>query len=301
MKRAIKRKLKLLDIALLRNTKKCIFCGSTSVTKEHVFSRRFHKYLDAPRRNRAKVMVTVVGAKKSEQAFFNMNGPMRDWQIKCVCGGNASTCNNGWMRKLDEKMDLVGARLMRLPSEENLPFRLFEETQKIIAAWAIMKVMVTHNSMVHHMQRKQLMLRQVPPDGWGVWIGHYVRGGNWDPEFSTQPFPLIRDAVLRSRKSHITKANSHATTMVFQHLFIHVVYCRDHSFVKQWRFPTPKSGIIKGHLFRIWPPSGNTILWPGKTLTDREAAIISEVIFRSYQSALEDLGLVPRNMPITEL
>jgi hypothetical protein len=296
MKRAIKRKLKLLDLALLRDTKKCIFCGSVAVTKEHVFSKRFHKYMDSPRAKRAVGLITALTSKKSEQVSFKLRGSMRDWQIKCVCGGDTSTCNNGWMRELDESMESVGKRLIRLPSNEE-QFRLYERDQRIIATWAIMKVMVTHNSMVHHMQRRMLRRRQSPPDGWGVWIGHYIRGEDWLPEFSTTPFPLVRTPVVRRK----TRANSHATTMVFQHLFVHVIYLREHSFAAKWKFPSPSDNPFAGHLYRIWPLPGHSFFWPGNTITDKEAECFSMAVFRSYQAVAEKLGLMPTNLPITEL
>jgi hypothetical protein len=85
MKRAVKRKLKLLDIARLRDTTKCIFCGSPNVTKEHVFSKRFHKFMDPPPAQRAEGVMTMLGH-QSEQITFKWSGPLRDWQVKWLKG-----------------------------------------------------------------------------------------------------------------------------------------------------------------------------------------------------------------------
>jgi hypothetical protein len=103
MKRLVRRKLKLLDLARNSDTEKCIFCGGLGTTREHIFSRRFHKYLAPRPTEQADAIVTTLGH-TTEQTTFKMRGPIRDWQVKCVCGGTTTTCNNGWMRELDKKV-----------------------------------------------------------------------------------------------------------------------------------------------------------------------------------------------------
>jgi len=190
------------------------------------------------------------------------------------------------------------------PPEEEQPFRLSEDDQKVIATWAIMKVMVVNHSMVHHTQRKQMRTKVEPPDGWAVWIGHYKRTGAWKGEWLSRPFPVIRDDVLARRRSKIAKANSHATTIILQNLFIHVAYCRDRRLVTKWRFYNIASnagrGPITGHLFKIWPPIGHGIVWPQKVLTDQDAMVISDAIINGVMTVARRLGLVqPTPPPIT--
>jgi len=253
--------------------------------------------MDAPKARRAEGVMLMLGH-TAEQVTFKMPGPMRDWQIKCVCGGGKATCNNGWMRELDEKVEAVAARLMRLPPEEDRPFRVSEDDQKIIATWAIMKVMVVHHNIVHHTQRKQMLAKIEPPDGWGVWIGYYKRGGKWNGEWLPRPFSVLPDEILAQRRSKIEKANSLATTIVFQNLFFHVAYCRDRRFVTKWRFSgNIAGGPIRGNLYRIWPPLGHSIVWPGKVLTDQDAAVISDAILNGVMTVARRLGLVPATPP----
>ena len=297
MKRLIRRKLKLLDLAKNLNTENCIFCSRPGTTKEHVFSKLFHKYLDSLQAERADAIVTTLGH-TSEQTTFKMRGPMRDWKVKCVCGGTITSCNNGWMRELDKEMDSVASRLMRLPPEEDLPFRLFEPAQKIIATWAIMKVMVVHHTIIHHMQRKQMKEKVNPPNGWVVWIGYYKRSGNWWGEWTPRSFPVIRDDLLARRRSKVAKANSIATTIVLQNLFIHVAYCRDRRLVTKWRFTANiEGGPLTGNLLKIWPPLGYSIVWPPVRLTDQDAIVISDAILHGIMAAARRLGLVPADPP----
>jgi hypothetical protein len=107
------------------------------------------------------------------------------------------------MRELDAKLESVGSRLMCLPSDDKLPFRLSEDDQKTIAVGSIMKVMVVNHSMVHYTQRKQIRSKIEPPGGWGVWIGNYKRGVGWNAEWLSRPFPMIRDDILARRRSKV--------------------------------------------------------------------------------------------------
>lgn len=292
MKKAIKRKIKLLGKGRLRDTTKCIFCNATNVTKEHIFSKRFHQFMDSPQASPAQGIFTSLG-EVSEQVIFKFPGALRDWQIKCVCGGLKNTCNNGWMRELDAKMEAAASRLMRLPSQEILPFRLLEDAQKTIATWAVMKVMVVNHNMVHHTHRKQIRAKQHPPSGWAVWIGNYERNPEGNTEWSSRPFSVIRDDLLAARASKIAKANSHTTTIILQNLLIHVAYCRDHRLVTKWRFSSNiEGGPLSGHLFRIWPTLGHSILWPGKPLNSRDADVIADAIMHGVIRAAIRIGLI---------
>lgn len=288
MKKAVRKKLKLLALAKRGETKRCIFCLSPNVTREHVFSQWTHKYMEPRRPGKANGLIQVYGTKGAERLAFKMPGQMRDWKIKCVCGGTDTTCNNGWMRKLDERIEPILSPLMR--GDET---RLSEADHKIVATWAILKVMVAHNWMVHHLQRKQMKEKRVPPSGWGVWIGNYDRK-TWVEEWVSRPFSILSDAVLARRRSPETmSANSHATTQVFQKLFIHVVYCRNHRFVFGWRFSPPRVPTLSGHLVRIWPPIGHSTKWPRKFLTDADAAAVADAILNAVMTYTRNLGLAP--------
>lgn len=287
MKRAIRKKIKLLALATKRNTVRCIFCSSPDVTWEHVFSRWTHRYLSPPPKPRARIFVEVLGAKGRETLNYQMTGPMRDWQIKCVCGGDKSTCNNGWMRDIEESAAPI---LVPLMLGQNV--RISEADQKLIATWAILKVMVVNHRMVHHLQRKQMRHKRAPPRGWGVWIGNYERKtgvAEWLP----RSFSLLPDRIFARRKSLDRNPNSHATTQIFKKLLIHVVYCGHPSLVNRWRFSGPNVAPISGQMIRIWPPAGCSIAWPlGSPLTDADAATVADAMLNSVMQVAARLGLL---------
>jgi hypothetical protein len=57
-------------------------------------------------------------------------GALRDWQVKCVCGGNSASCNNGWMRqRIEEPAKPTLDKLFRGDQ-----FRMFPKDQQRIIA-----------------------------------------------------------------------------------------------------------------------------------------------------------------------
>ncbi|MGB8839623.1 MAG: hypothetical protein WCC64_00995 [Aliidongia sp.] len=257
-------------------TEKCIFCGSKDVTNEHIFSHWTHKLLPPREKGRviAQVGTNYLGQQKTR--LVKLPGQLQDWQIQCVCGGHRSTCNNGWMKRLED-----AAKPILTPLIEGRRTRLLPEHQAIIAAWVSLKIMVSehwrHGSItVHWTQRRSMMRRQIPPmAGWGIWIGHYERV-NWKGGFISRPF-FYPEASTPARIPPYY--NGASTTMVIGKLFIQVIHGPVKFLVEWWRFPLRQSGP----LYRIWPPQSASIKWPCGTLTDLDAENIAnaaEVFFR---------------------
>lgn len=84
-------------------------------------------------------------------------------------------------------------------------------------------------------------------------------------------FPFLYDSpkqeLRRGTNVRATHFNSHITTQVVGKMFIHVIRSPARDFIERWRFALPH----KGSLFRIWPPTGISIVWPGEFMTDRDA------------------------------
>jgi hypothetical protein len=268
---------KLLDTRT-PDTKACIFCSRRDTTREHIFSQWTHKHMLPRGTGRADSILAIALPDRTEYVQTKMRGEMRDWQIKCVCGGDKTSCNNGWMRTLDEAADPILTPLI-LGRET----RLSEADQRIIAAWAVLKVMVADHKRVHHAQRKQFKRTHRPPAGWTVWIGHFERTA-MKFEWMSRPFPVLREAVLARRKSKVTlAANANATTQIIKHLFIHVAHTPNPAFGRRWQFIDAKGQPLSGSLPRIWPTSGVSIKWPPPALNDRDAAIAANSIWEAVQ------------------
>ncbi|HUH84850.1 MAG TPA: hypothetical protein VLX85_09570, partial [Stellaceae bacterium] len=130
-----------------------------------------------------------------------------------------------------------------------------------------------------------------PETGWAVWIGHYKRD-KWKGYWGSNPFLYLSDNDKRRRPGkEATFFNSHISTQVIGELFIHVIRSPARSFIDGWRFSPPH----KGTLFRIWPPSGVSIAWPARTMTDHDADYVASALFlflqeRGRLAALRDAG-----------
>jgi len=140
----------------------------------------------------------------------------------------------------------------------------------MVAEWSIRGHITTN-----HMQRKRMMWRQLPPDrGWGVWIGRFVTDPKkpeeerYHPKWESHPFCLLPDRLVTVRPNKIaTFFNSHASTQVVGELFIHVLRSPMPNLIPRWTFAPPNGGM----LFRIWPRTETSIVWPQQAMTDLDA------------------------------
>jgi hypothetical protein len=251
----------------------CIFCGAKPpLTREHIFSRWTHRYLPKERMGKYESIRGVRNPDDLEHFVINRIGDIRDWKIPCVCG---ATCNNGWMRKRVE--DRARPVLRSLINGESL--RITPPQQELIATWASMKAMVAEWTLrshvtTSHMQRKRMMRRQLPPEKWGVWIGRFLtdkkkpESERYHPKWESHPFLLLPDSqAARRPDKKATFFNSHTSTQVIGELFIQILRSPMPDLIPRWRFATPNGGT----LFRIWPRTETSIVWPQQTLTDIDA------------------------------
>jgi hypothetical protein len=242
-----------------------------------------------PRANgRAKSVLGLKHLHGSEERVVKLPGQMRDWKVWCVCGGTHTSCNGGWMKRIED-----AAKPIMTPLIQGKETRLQPHEQRIVATWAILKAMVSEYdtlrkdmpAIVHHAQRKYLMRHSLPPKrGWGVWIGDFERK-DWIPEWVSRPLLLLPENVAARRSSRkATYFNSNSITQVVGKLLIVVIHSPMPDLVPRWRFITPEGGT----LFRIWPSNDISIKWPGKALSDRDADTVADALGAFvHQAALQ--------------
>jgi hypothetical protein len=112
-------------------------------------------------------MISIQHVDKTD--FINdlrMSGPVRDWQIKCVCGGTNNSCNNGWMRGIENAANPIMTPLIRGDAALLSP-----ADQTTIATWAVLKAMVVHHEFIPRKMRKKFATTRHPSPEWSVWIG----------------------------------------------------------------------------------------------------------------------------------
>jgi hypothetical protein len=117
-----------IGISVARVTK-CIFCGSPELTREHIFPRWTHRYLPPRQKGRATQTIgRVYPDREGDIKVIKLRGQMRDWKVECVCGGESNTCNNGWMREIENK-----SRPIIIPLIQGMDTRISPEDQEVIA------------------------------------------------------------------------------------------------------------------------------------------------------------------------
>jgi hypothetical protein len=251
---------------MTRAPSKCIFCGfAGKLTGEHIWSRWMRRYIP---KNLAyyRSLSAIDHPDRADFKVFKRPGDIQDWKVVCVC---ETRCNNGWMRRsIDEP-----ARPVMIPLLNGESSRLTSHEQQIVASWAVLKAMVAEYDIAshvttHHSQRKYLMKNHLPPPkGWAVWIGHHVRSPTGRFHWGAFPALILPNGVVAKRKSlKATYYNSKISSQLVGKLFIQVMRSPHHRLISSWRFSTPD----RGTLFRIWPPSGTSIVWPAKTLSARD-------------------------------
>jgi hypothetical protein len=256
---------------------KCIFCGSPNITKEHIFSRWTHKHMGARKRGRAISHTGTVYLDKDNRRLAKLPGAVRDWQVKCVCGGTHLTCNGGWMKSIEDRVKPILTPLILGQAAT-----VFPEDQAIIATWAVLKVVVAEHDQNSHVtthwtQRRWLRDRKSAPKGWGVWIGHFQRK-HWKPEWISTVFLIQTPRRLARYGLRLpTFYNASATTQVIGNLFIQVVHFPPPDrLIRGLKFPPTEGSIL-----RIWPPSPYYLRWPpSRALCDNDADLIANAVSR---------------------
>jgi len=249
-------------------TKKCIFCGINNTTKEHVFSKWTHKFMPPRRKGRTPILRGTKYFNRDNRKVGQLPGDVRDWQVKCVCGGDKLSCNNGWMRRIEDDARPILARLFVGDESRITPIQ-----QQKIATWAALKCMVSEYAAnghvtTHHSQRRRMFLNHLPPaNDWGIWIGSVERKGPPYPSWSSVAFHIAPRAKLISNIGKpLPRYNSHSTSIIINKLLIQVIRLPEPRFIKTWKFDLPD----KGALFCIWPRTHFSINWPARDLTFRE-------------------------------
>lgn len=258
----------------------CIFCGAPKTTREHVFPQWTHKYMANRKKGKTLSVRGIQNLDGSGTKLVKMPGDIRDWQIQCVCGGLNDTCNNGWMRKLEEKA---------APNLEPLilgnQFYLTPIQQATIASWVALKCMVAEYEEGYitttQEQRDQMRITQKPPvDSWAIWIARAMNKSDL-PAWSSLAIKVteIGNLDFNDAANHF---NGHSTTQMIGELFIHVIRFRSNSPIPAhtWKFQIP----IANKLFQIWPPVNSIMNWPGQILFPLEIDAIANSVLTYTQS-----------------
>lgn len=211
-----------------------------------------------------------------ESRVIKLPGNLRDWQVRCVCGETKTSCNNGWMRIIENQ-----AIPILTPMINGNNILLYPHHQKVIATWAALKFMISEYDLkspvtVHHSHRKFMFRHKLPPTkGWAIWISSFEKV-NWVAEWVCRPVPMVYKKMTPELANvQATFQNACANTQIIGKLFIHIIHTPVKFPIERWRFPVKH----RGTLLRIWPPANTVIRWPCSALDDASADRIVEAFF----------------------
>lgn len=160
----------------------CIFCRGTPLTREHIWPQWLRAHLPMPMLNYQALRATE-HRQHTDRSVATRSGDPHRWRVRAVC----ARCNNGWMSQLETRVQPI-----LIPLLTGRTTRLTPPQQQTLACWAALKVMVaeydrTGHRVSHHMHRKRLMRRQLPPaHRWKILIGDYKRTA-WVPRWLLIP------------------------------------------------------------------------------------------------------------------
>jgi hypothetical protein len=239
---------------------KCIFCGRTDLSREHVWSTWMHQFIrkpNKPQKHIRRVISTSVktGIKRETQAIVRP-GDIISMKLKVVCGNH---CNAGWMSRIESRVKPI-----LIPLLLGLPTTLPKYSQEILATWIAMKLMVAEFSMppddivTPALERSLLMGRQRPPDDiMAIWIGRY-QGNIWSNTYISHGAAVAWAPA--GTVPVVTPENSRRRTVQAQTLFMGQLYIQAvTTTVPQIKMQTPAPFAY--HIKQIWPFK-RELSWP---------------------------------------
>jgi hypothetical protein len=159
---------------------RCIFCGQTPLSEEHVWPGWCHNYIRKPNAAKAyfrKQYETSRENNNKPKEIFSIETPreITDHTLRVVC---RTHCNNGWMSSLENK-----AKPFLIPLISGQHSVVDRYRQEIIANWIAMKLLVCECSIPEDIvfsktDRSIFMGKRWPPDSMSIWVGRYT-GEGW--------------------------------------------------------------------------------------------------------------------------
>jgi hypothetical protein len=148
---------------------KCIFCTRDGLSKEHLWPEWMHDLIRLPGITRANVSEYLVGDKTRgvTSAIRKVRqGHITTLKFRVVC----EDCNNTWMGGIE-----VAAKPILIPLIAGSGGYLNSDTQKQLATWAALKVMVAEQSkpaeaVFSDAERASFMRERIIPAGVKIWI-----------------------------------------------------------------------------------------------------------------------------------
>lgn len=224
-------------------TRKCIFCGGTKLSNEHVVAQWIGELLD--HRNVNSTHIPDTFSPQSRGTHRTASGGM---QTGRVC----ASCNNGWMSAMESN-----ARPWLSQMVMGRGAQLDEDGQQAVANWCVKTSLCSLLTSPKAWQPNESLFREfysrlTPLSGHSLAIGACASQKR-ATVFHYQPL-----AIANVSGDSVTDAiNGHAITLMIGQFVSHLLY-----------FPASHAVTIESRILRnIWPASG-TFIWPTGIFND---------------------------------
>lgn len=255
---------------------RCIFCRGEfgpdqRRSKEHIWPHWMHSMLPAKpgirRRFHTGELVGVYPFGRTLHEHFKPG---------VVC----TSCNNGWMSRIESDVKPILQPLMR---EE--PRQLSTTDQETLATWVCLKNMVAEFSdpttrATSAADLDRMFAEHRPPTGATVWIGEHV-STEWILRYRHQGMRISHGSV---QPTDDPPMNGQATSLGVGRVVFHLL-----TLPADFLYggtPVP-NGRIATRIKQIYPTS-SPLDWPlAKTLSDQDVIDLGDKMAESYQRLVE--------------
>jgi hypothetical protein len=243
----------------------CIFCESTGVTKEHIWSDWLGELI--PRRESHDQGTAAFDFDRRTKefrlqqpmSFEKKRGCLSQRKVRKVC----LNCNNGWMSRAVDTAKPVVEKLTR---GIRCTCSMYDFANLIpwLAITTITQEFISTPDAIYIpiKDRKTVMDTKFPPLDWTIWIGYYG-GQAWNVMGHTHYTAKLKDHEW----AKVTDCYIQMGTFSVRNLFVHAVTATLPGVVAEYRQFVRDANW---NLFQIWPPKSGRMSWPRFPILDGE-------------------------------
>ena len=242
---------------------RCIFCGGTGLSKEHIWSDwlkglmpqydEHGEHWGSMHRDSGSNDVEWTEPPSSSAR----QGSVFQRKVRNVC---EQRCNNGWMSRVVDRAKPHVERMILGKS-----FQLDRKEQTDLAAWIGITTVIQELAnrlgvpRIPPEERTVLMKTEAPPLSWSIWAARYT--GEWWAPMGHYHIPMSYSKRPTDDESNPPSGELQLTTFTLGELLVHVFTSTQAEMIEAYRSYIGGASN-SGKLQQLWPIVGDTLNWP---------------------------------------
>lgn len=241
---------------------RCIFCGGTGMSKEHIWSDWISGLL--PRNNEHSEywgsMHREGGSKEvkwtTPPTSSARQGSVLQRKVRKVC----EQCNNGWMSRVVDRAKPQVERMIL-----GTHFQLNRKDQTDLSAWigitAVIQEFANRQGARRILpeDRRVLMNTEAPPLTWSIWVAKYT--GQWWAPMGHYHIPMRYAKQPTDDEPNPPSGELQLTTFTLGELLVHVFTSTQAEMIEAYRSYIGRASNSE-KLQQLWPIIADTLTWP---------------------------------------